>query len=156
MARVEDKYIVSKGNQWLKQVRRDLLPLPMSYGFSTSTYDAKQFKTRKEAKTLAVLFGVGVYFADRAKYKAGKKNRHEEAAEERQKAAYKEELRTVIKEENKPLEDKIEKLNKNVDEMKANLQENTEGTVTLLRNDMKKSLDYCKRQGYASASDRAN
>lgn len=57
MARVEDKYIVSKGNQWLKQVRRDLLPLPVSYGFSASIYDAKQFKTRQEAKRSARRIG---------------------------------------------------------------------------------------------------
>ena len=72
MARVEDKYIVSKGNQWLKQVRRDLLPLPMSYGFSTSTYDAKQFKTRQEAKRLARKIGGEIWLFNPA---TGARNR---------------------------------------------------------------------------------
>ena len=106
--------------------------------------------------TLAGLFGVGVYFADRAKYKAGRKNRHEEEAEERQKAAYKEELRSVIKEENKPLENKIDQLDKNIVEMKGDLADNTIGTVTLLRDRMKAILDECRKEGYASTSTKAN
>ena len=106
--------------------------------------------------SLAVLFGVGVYFTERARHKAGKKNQKEDDEEARKKAAYKEELRTVIREENKPLENKIEKLDKNVVEMKGDLANNTVGTVTLLRDRMKAILDDCRDKGYASPSTKAN
>lgn len=106
--------------------------------------------------SLAVLFGVGVYFTERARHKAGKKNQKEDDEEAREKAAYKEELRAVIREENKPLEDKIEKLDKNVVEMKGDLANNTVGTVTLLRDRMKAILDDCRDKGYASPSTKAN
>lgn len=106
--------------------------------------------------SLAVLFGVGVYFTERARHKAGKKNQKEDDEEARIKASYKEELRAVIREENKPLEDKIEKLDKNVVEMKGDLADNTVGTVTILRDRMKAILDDCRDKGYASPSTKAN
>lgn len=106
--------------------------------------------------SLAVLFGVGVYFTERARHKASKKNQKEDDEEALKKAAYKEELRTVIREENKPLENKIEKLDKNVVEMKGDLANNTVGTVTLLRDRMKAILDDCRDKGYASPSTKAN
>lgn len=110
--------------------------------------------------SIAGLFGVTVYFAERARQKAGKKNRKElekEAKEKEEKnklealklQEYENSLRIIIREENASLKE-------DVSEIKENLQDNTKGTITLLRNDMKKSLDYCKRQGYASSSDRAN
>lgn len=110
--------------------------------------------------SIAGLFGVTVYFAERARQKAGKKNRKELEKEAKEKEEqdklealrhqqYENALRTIIREENKDLKE-------DVSEIKENLQDNTKGTITLLRNDMKKSLDYCKRQGYASSSDKAN
>ena len=105
--------------------------------------------------SLAGLFGVTVYFSERARQKAGKKNRKELEKEEKNKLEalklqeYENSLRVIIREENASLKE-------DVSEIKENLQDNTKGTITLLRNDMKKSLDYCKRQGYASSSDKAN
>ena len=58
-------------------------------------------------------------------------------------------LRAVIREENQGIAADIASI-------KENLVLNTKGTVTILRNDMKKSLDYCKRQGYVSRSDKIN
>ena len=109
---------------------------------------------------LAGLFGLGVYFSERARFRAGKKNRKELELEEKEKLAkekedalkqqqYENALRSIIREENEPL--KVD-----IAEIKEDLAGNTQGTITLLRNDMKKSLDYCKRQGFAGASDRAN
>jgi len=106
------------------------------------------------------VFGVSIYFAERAKHKAGRKNRKElekeeaEKKEAEQKEALKQQqyenaLRAIIREENASLK-------ADTKEIKKDLADNTKGTVTILRNDMKKSLDYCKKQGFASASDRAN
>ena len=106
--------------------------------------------------SLLALFGVGIYFADRAKYKAGKKNRKEQEREEAEQKRRDDTLRQIIREENKPLDDKIDNLVLDTKEIKDDLAANTKGTVTILRNDMKKSLDFCKNKGYASASDRAN
>ena len=110
--------------------------------------------------SLAGLFGVTVYFAERARHKAGKKNRKELEREAKQKEEqdkldalkqqqYENSLRSIIREENASLK-------ADTKEIKKDLADNTKGTVTILRNDMKKSLDYCKKQGFASASDRAN
>lgn len=59
------------------------------------------------------------------------------------------EMREVVKSELEPIDQKITKIEKN-------LSTNTDGTVTLLRDRMKCSLNYCHKQGYASATDRAN
>ena len=105
---------------------------------------------------LGGFLGLGIYFAERARYKAGKKNRKEQAREDAEEERKNENLRKIIREENKPLQDKLNDVDAKTDEIKSDLAKNTKGTVTLLRNDMKKSLDFCKKQGYASASDRAN
>ena len=110
--------------------------------------------------SIAVLFGVGVYFAERARHKAGRKNKKEiaaeEAAERQQKEAealkqqqYENALRLIIREENAPLK-------ADVADIKSNLSHNTVGTVTLLRDRMKAILDECRDKGWASPSTKAN
>ena len=98
---------------------------------------------------LGGFFGLAIYFSERARYKAGKKNRKEQAREDAEEERKNENLRKIIREENASIK-------ADTKEIKEDLAANTKGTVTILRNDMKKSLDYCKRQGYASSNDRAN
>jgi hypothetical protein len=99
------------------------------------------------------IFGFTAYINERMKHKAAKRNQAEDAAEQElenmRQEQYLNSLRTVIKEENEPLL-------RDIAEIKQNLSLNTKGTVTILRNDMKKSLDFCKHQGFATASDKAN
>ena len=66
-----------------------------------------------------------------------------------EKSAEKEEVRSIIKEEVKPILDILDTLN-------TKLEANSEGTVTLLRDKMKHTLDECKKDGYASTSEKAN
>ena len=66
-----------------------------------------------------------------------------------QKLERQEEIREVIKEELDPLAERLENIEDKMDV-------NTRGTVTLLRDRMKCSLDFCKRQRYKSAADMAN
>lgn len=53
MVKVADKYIVSKGKEWLKCDRNDLLNLSHDHVYSNSVYDAKQFDTIFDAKRKA-------------------------------------------------------------------------------------------------------
>lgn len=64
-------------------------------------------------------------------------------------SAEKTEVRDIIKEEVKPILDLLDTLN-------TKLEANSEGTVTLLRDRMKHTLDECKKAGYASTSEKAN
>ena len=101
--------------------------------------------------------GLSTYMSERMKHRAIRNNlkedkKLEELENARQEANLKQ-LTSAVEAVVLPL---FAPLSKDVAEIKKDLQNNTKGTVTILRNDMKKSLDYCKRQGYASASDRAN
>lgn len=110
--------------------------------------------------TVLGVLGISGYLGERARHKAEKRNRKEDQNEEAAKAAEDKRLHDTIcgaiRQENQPINAKLDNITKEIEEIKVDLADNTKGTVTLLRNDMKKSLDYCKRQGYASASDRAN
>lgn len=110
--------------------------------------------------TVFGVLGISGYLGERAKHKAEKQNKKEDQQEKQLQEAADQRLRDgirgVFKEENKPINDKLDNITADVIAIKEDLANNTKGTVTLLRNDMKKSLDYCKRQGYAGASDRAN
>lgn len=110
--------------------------------------------------TVLGVLGISGYLGERARHKAEKKNRQEDKTEEELQAAEDKRLHDAIcgavRQENAPINAKLDNITKDIEEMKSDLADNTKGTVTLLRNDMKKSLDYCKRQGYASTSDRAN
>ena len=59
------------------------------------------------------------------------------------------EMREVMEDVNRPTNEKIDK-------MDSKLDANTKGTVTLLRDRMKASLDDCRNKGFASATDKAN
>lgn len=59
------------------------------------------------------------------------------------------EMREVMQQEMQPLSDKVDAIDRK-------LGDNTAGTITMLRDRMKCSLNYCRKQGYASASDKAN
>lgn len=110
--------------------------------------------------TVLGVLGISGYLGERARHKAEVKNRKEDQTEEELQSAadkrLKDSIRGVFQEENKPINDKLDNITTDIVEIKEDLANNTKGTVTLLRNDMKKSLDYCKRQGYTSTSDRAN
>lgn len=99
--------------------------------------------------TLLGIFGISAYINERMKHKATRKNQEEDEIAELKHQKHLEELRAIIREENRDIKDDIASI-------KDNLALNTKGTVTILRNDMKKSLDYCKRQGYVSRSDKIN
>ena len=103
--------------------------------------------------TIFGIFGFSAYISERMKHKATRRNMMEDAQEEEleqmRQEQYLKSLRMVIQEEIAPLKADME-------DIKTNLALNTKGTVTILRNDMKKSLDYCKNKGSVSASDIAN
>ena len=97
--------------------------------------------------------GITAYMSERMKHKAIRKNLKEDRElEEIANARQAQNLRQITS----AVEAVVAPLIRDTAEIKDNLALNTKGTVTLLRNDMKKSLDYCKRQGYASSSDKAN
>lgn len=103
--------------------------------------------------TIFGIFGISTYISERMKHKAARRNQQEDAEaeelEQMRQEHYLNSLRTIIREENASIKADIA-------EIKSNLALNTKGTVTILRNDMKKSLDACKDKGYASSSDIAN
>ena len=105
---------------------------------------------------LGGFLGLGIYFAERARYKAGKKNRREQAREDAEENAKNENLRKIIREENKPLQDKIDDIDVKVEDIKEDLKINTEGTVTSLRDRMHAILDESRDRGYATPSTKAN
>lgn len=77
-----------------------------------------------------------------------KKENSEAAKQEREKKNL-EKIREVIKEENEPLRKEMSNLTELTNKMK-------ESDVTLLRDRMQCSLNYCKKQGYRSTSDYSN
>ena len=54
------------------------------------------------------------------------------------------------------VKEQIEILNKNIETLNSELSEDRKGTVTLLRDRMKSSMDEYKQKGYANDADRAN
>ena len=99
--------------------------------------------------TLLGIFGISAYINERMKHKAAKRNLADDEIEQLKEEKRLNALRAVIREENASIKDDISSI-------KDNLALNTKGTVTILRNDMKKSLDYCKKQGFVSRSDKIN
>ena len=103
--------------------------------------------------TVLGIFGFSAYINERMKHKAELRNRQEDARreelEQMEKEQYLKSLRAIIREENAPLRDDIA-------EIKHCLALNTKGTVTMLRMDMKESLDSLNDKGFASSSDVAN
>ena len=103
--------------------------------------------------TVLGIVGFSAYWNERMKHKAQKRNDKEDKAEEEMEALkhkkYVDELKTIITNANAPILAEITAI-------RRDLSLNTKGTVTILRNDMKKSLDFCKDRGYATSSDKAN
>lgn len=58
-------------------------------------------------------------------------------------------MRKVIKEENEPLREDIQKISSSMDDLRNS-------DITLLRDRMKCSLNFCKNQGYKTTTDMAN
>lgn len=99
------------------------------------------------------IFGISAYSNERMKHKAELKNHQEDVEREKlekmEKEQYLKDLRDIIREENTPLREDIA-------EIKHCLTLNTKGTVTMLRMDMKESLESLSDKGFASSSDIAN
>jgi len=110
--------------------------------------------------TVLGVLGISGYIGERAKYKAGRRNRQEEQAEERaveaQKQALENSIRGVLQEEIKPIHTSLADIKSEVEEIKHDLADNTIGTVTILRDRMKEILDGCRSDGYATAGTKAN
>lgn len=72
-------------------------------------------------------------------------------------------MRQVIREENQPIYDRLQQLDDldksthiKLDQMQKQLKASNEGTITLLRDRMKCSLNYCRAQKFKSSTDMAN
>lgn len=94
------------------------------------------------------------------KYKFDKEIKKKEAREATVKAQ-EEELRDFREkqqreERKKDLTEIIKPLEEKIDNLHNNLDLNTTGTITLLRDRMKCSLNFCKKQGFVTATDIAN
>lgn len=78
--------------------------------------------------------------------------RHKDKMQEsknRKEADQLERIRKIVREENKSTHDKL-------DAVSTQLDLNSQGTITLLRDRMKCSLNYCHQQGYKTTTDMAN
>lgn len=90
-----------------------------------------------------------------------KKGEQQEERRQQDEERLREELRRERREEitqivSNVIENKTKCLVEDVSEIKESLAINTTGTVTLLRDRMKCSLNYCRNQGYATTTDKAN
>ena len=83
-----------------------------------------------------------------------KKREDEKAAQDQKTAAEKAELDRLREKENREAHDKA--LADKLDPISQQMHLVVNGSVTVLRDRMKCSLDYCARQGYATTSDVAN
>ena len=95
------------------------------------------------------LLGFGTVMKTLITERHERKKQETEEARALAKQEKQDEIREVIKEELKPVV-------KRLDMLSEDLEKNTKGNVTLLRDAMKNSLDSCRRQHYTRASDRAN
>ena len=103
--------------------------------------------------SILTLCGFGVYMSLHTKKRFEKKEAQRLEAERLRDEANNAALMNLI---GAALDAKIAPVAKEVCEIKSNLTLNTEGTVTLLRNDMKKALDWYKDKGYATSNDKAS
>lgn len=90
--------------------------------------------------------------AERLKKKEEQSEEHIQAVKKRNE----EEYRVVLQAELQPIKESIQATEQHISEVKEDLKCNTVGTVTLLRDRMKCSLEYCKRRGYTTSTDLAN
>ena len=103
--------------------------------------------------SILTLCGFGVYMSLHTKRRFDKKQKELDEIEALKEKKRTEELMRLI---NASLDTRLTPIANDVNLIKGNLALNTEGTVTILRNDMKKSLDFYKDRGWASANDKAN
>lgn len=103
--------------------------------------------------SVLTLCGFGVYMSLHTKKRFEKKEAQRLEAQKLRDEANNAALMKLI---NAALDAKIAPVATDVSQIKSNLSLNTEGTVTLLRNDMKKALDFYKDRGWASTSDKAS
>lgn len=97
--------------------------------------------------------GISTYFSTKGKYKAEKEIRLDKEREE----AYKQlQHDNQLREIAKILDEKISPVKSSLEALTAQSVEMTKGTVVLLRDRMKCSLQYCKKQGYCDSTDLAN
>jgi len=102
--------------------------------------------------SVLTLCGFGVYMSLHTKKRFEKKEAARLEAERLRDEANNAALMKLI---GAALDAKITPIANDVSTIKCNLSLNTEGTVTLLRNDMKKALDFYKDRGWASSNDKA-
>lgn len=67
-----------------------------------------------------------------------------------------EEIKQVLQEELKPVIVSVNSMQTQLTNVGKSLKENSEGTVTLLRDRMQCSLEFCKRRGYVTEDDLFN
>lgn len=72
------------------------------------------------------------------------------------KAKSEEEYKRVLQEELRPMKASIESIQNQMSDIKSTLDENTEGTVTLLRDRMQTSFEFYKRKGYVTEDELFN
>jgi len=110
--------------------------------------------------TILGILGITAYINERMKLKADKVAKKEEQdakdLEELRHQRYENDLRKIIRDEMLSVKTDISVINKNINQIRIDLSNNTVGTVTLLRDRMKDILDECSDQGFASTSDKAN
>ena len=104
--------------------------------------------------SILTLCGFGVFMSLHTTKRFKDKEKKKEAEEAARIAANNAALMSLI---NAALDEKITPIANDVAQIKGNLAQNTEGTVTLLRNDMKKARDYYKdEKHYATTNDKAS
>ena len=104
--------------------------------------------------SILTLCGFGVFMSLHTTKRFKEKEKKKEAEEAARVAANNAALMSLI---NAALDEKITPIAKDVAQIKGNLAQNTEGTVTLLRNDMKKARDYYKdEKHFATTNDKAS
>ena len=109
--------------------------------------------------TLSIL-GVGTMLTTLWKENHNKRlKRKEEQSEEHIQALKRkneEEYKQVLQVELKPIILSINNMENQICEIKNDMKDNNTGTITLLRDRMQCSLEYCKRRGYTTSTDIAN
>ena len=95
------------------------------------------------------LLGIGTLMGSIWKSKLEVRKNNKEEVLERKRLEKQEEMRSVLREELKPLIDDIA-------EMKESEELNKKATVSCLRSQMKAELNDCKQKGFATSSEKAN
>lgn len=110
--------------------------------------------------TIWSVLGLGSVMGSLIKHWIDKRRKKKEQLEDDhdtvQKQKRDEETRCLIRSELKQVSEKIDKLQEDVTNIQGQAALNAEGSVTLLRDRMKCSLNYCKRQGYKTWDDARN